>query len=175
MTRQQGIHAVLALVFLGGVLSWLPYDDSSNALGLGQSLRQLSFDRELVTLRDEPGALRARVRMGIGDSTAMNKRLKRWIAKAERLVTEHAGKTTADGGPAFVQLRGFTRNDYWLLAYQLYPLRVSGAWFEEGGTSDDPLDPAAVAQYTVHEMEVSDEQLREAQQRKLQRREDRQR
>ena len=52
-------------------------------------------------------------------------------------------KAESKGGTIYVQTRGISRNEMWVLAYDLYPVRVVGRFLEEGGKADDPVLPEA--------------------------------
>jgi len=179
MNRDGLVLAVLGAVFLSVGLRWLPDDDPFNTLGLGLPNRQLGVDLDLAGLAEDSGALRARLRAGPGAPNAKVTRWTRLITKAERLVGEHGATPPEAGDWPHVQLRGYPRNDHWMMVYQLFPLRVTGTWYEQGGRKEDAPDDSAVDLFTNRYVEAAGlsaserEILLEAQRRKLERKENR--
>lgn len=139
MDRQSIAQAVAALVVLAALVRWLPGGGPSDLLGRGAPWELLSAVAQVARDPDAPQAVgRLRNSMGTGNKLA-GLNIAHW-AHLTQLVRELRARA-APG--QVVQLRHLARNDMWMLAYDLYPLRTAGRSLEDGSLRDEPVDPQA--------------------------------
>lgn len=158
MNRILLARMVVAFATLAILLPFLPAEDKNNPLGLGGFQRALNINRRLAEHPPDSAARNARIRypgrlhparvrklLQLIDQVHVEegitaKREEAGAASQEHAAESHAPARTA---PACVQARGFLRNEFWTLSYDLYPIRVVGAFLEEGGGPGDPALPEA--------------------------------
>lgn len=132
MSRQQVVQVVLLVVFLAAGVRWLPGEDPGDVLGRGDARLPRELSQRMAGMGDDQ--VRSQLRAGFVPQFV--RRFNGWA----RLVRQ----VEADWPPdAVVQLKGATRNEGWLLRYDLYPRRVLGQALEYGGTLEDATDPSA--------------------------------
>ncbi len=135
MDRETAAQAIAMLVMLAALARWLPRGEEGDSFGRGDPWRALAIDQSLL---DEPpgshdGAAALRAMFRRDGSIA------RWTGLLEQVARLQA--RTGDGD--VIQIRGVSRNEFWTLAYDLYPAHVVGRTVEEGGSSRDAVLPEA--------------------------------
>lgn len=144
MDRQTIAQAVAALVILAALVRWLPPGESDDLLGRGDAWSLVGDVRDALASPDSdlPAAT---LRTNVGHNEELRNRV---VAHyVELLGFERLLRARATPGQ-LVQLRNLGRNDMWMLAYDLYPLRVRGQSLEDGSTRDTPVLPEADWVYT---------------------------
>ncbi|GJM20139.1 MAG: hypothetical protein DHS20C15_00540 [Planctomycetota bacterium] len=146
MDSRSLVQAVAVLVVLAILVRWIPVDPAqrgTDPLGRGWPVAHLDKDAALQELQRDaagdfgPHADRAFLRPVQGKGAARAQRLwRRWLGQAEELRARATDET-------FVQTKGMSRNDQWLLIYDLYPIPVHGKLLEDGGRVSDPTEPGA--------------------------------
>lgn len=139
MDRQTIAQAVAMLVVLAALVRWLPAAAAGDVLGRGDAHELVAVMAQVARNPDSPQAVgRLRNSLGARDPrSAAN--MAHW-AHLTLLVREL--RERAQPGDV-VQLRHFDRNDMWMLAYDLYPLRTTGTGLDGGGRREVPVDPGA--------------------------------
>ena len=117
------------LVLLAAVVRWLPAPQGRGSLGRGDAWIPLRISTRIRDSSVEPDRSIAGLRGGF--SAQGTARQYRWL----QLVRQIETRTPPD---ATVQLKGLSRNEGWILAYDLYPRRVVGEASEFGGAVGDP-------------------------------------
>jgi len=139
MDRLTLTQFVALAVVLAALVRWLPGDDpSKDPLGRGAPWLAIELDSYLEGLRaTEPDAPQAYLR-GLRrlDTDAFFRYWSRTLRDVRKIQAE-AGPET------FVQFKGMSRNEQWQLRYDLYPIPTTGAFYEDGGSEDDPTLPGA--------------------------------
>ncbi len=139
MDRQTIAQAVAMLVVLAALVRWLPPAEAGDLLGRGDPHRLLAVIAQVARDPDAPQAVgRLRNSLDARDPRAAAN-MAHW-AHLTQLVRELRGRAQAGD---VVQLRNFDRNDMWMLAYDLYPLRTTGVGLDGGGRRDLPVEPGA--------------------------------
>lgn len=139
MDRDQISQTVALLVVLAALVRWIPDGGAAPAwLGLGDPHEALAIDAFAAGEvgrgdDDSRDPVRAMLRSGNPSRTPA---FARWLAFAQQIVEQ----TPED---AVVQLKGISRNEGWILAYDVYPRRVIGVPTETGGGLSDATDPEA--------------------------------
>ena len=133
------------VVMLAALVRWLPAPASGpsapsaqgpDALGRGDAWVPLKISSRLGATASQPGQSLAGLRGGFNaQGTA---RHYRWL----QLVGQIEARTAPD---ATIQLKGVSRNEGWILRYDLYPRRVVGEPAESGGGLEDPTLPGVAA------------------------------
>ena len=131
MDRESIAQTVALLVVALACVRWLPAAGPDDWLGRGAPRAALQLDAMFAS-GDRPAQTRAALRAGFAPA-----RVQRYIAWAG-LVRQIQDRTAADG---VIQLKGISRNESWLLAYDLYPRRVVGDTSERGSRVDDATLP----------------------------------
>ncbi len=139
MDRQTIAQAVAALVVLAALVRWLPPGAAGDLLGRGDPYELLGAVRQVALDPDAPQALGLlRNSLGVGDPRRpLNTAHWAHLTQRVRELRERAAPGDV------VQLRNLGRNDMWMLAYDLYPLRTLGLSLEGGGGRDLPVEPEA--------------------------------
>lgn len=139
MDRQTLAQAVAMLVVLAALVRWLPAAEGGDLLGRGDPHELVAVVAQVARNPDSPQAVgRLRNSIGARDPRAAAN-MAHW-AHLTLLVRELRGRARPGD---VVQLRNFDRNDLWMLAYDLYPLRTAGVGLDAGGGRDLPVDPDA--------------------------------
>jgi hypothetical protein len=139
MDRQTIAQAVAMLVVLAALVRWLPPAAPGDLLGRGDPRELVSVIVQVARDPDSPQAVgRLRNSLGARDPRAASN-MAHW-AHLTLLVRELRGR--AQPGDV-VQLRNVDRNDMWMLAYDLYPLRTTGTGPDAGGRRDLAVEPDA--------------------------------
>ena len=139
MDRDQVAQTVALVVVLAALVRWMPLGDAAPAwLGAGDPLSALAIDRFATSDagRGDDGSrdpVRATLRSGNPKRTPA---FARWLQFSRQIVE-------ATPPDAVVQIKGLTRNEMWIFAYDLYPRRVVGTTRENGGTPGDATHPDA--------------------------------
>jgi hypothetical protein len=132
VSRQQVVQVVLLVVFLAAGLRWLPGEDAGDVLGRGDARLPRYLSARMEGMGDDQ--VRSNLRGGFVPLSV--RRYNGWA----RVVRQVEASWAED---AVVQLKGVTRNEGWVLRYDLYPRRVLGEPLEYGGSLEDATDPAA--------------------------------
>jgi hypothetical protein len=128
MDRQTLAQAVALLVVLGALVRWLPapggegptrHVEQADILGRGMPWEILVMDARQFAEAEERTAWLARM-LGATRPSLYMPRFYQLLGLIERI------RERARPGDA-VQLRNVARNEAWIAAYYLYPLRVVGA------------------------------------------------
>ncbi|MHC5210087.1 MAG: hypothetical protein ACYTG2_05155 [Planctomycetota bacterium] len=146
MDRQTIAQAVALLIVLGALVRWLPAPgqegpvrevEQTDPLGRGMPWEILVMDVRQATRAEDPTAWLARM-LGATRPAVYTPRFYQMLGLTRR-IRENA---TPD---QLVQLRNVARNESWIAAYYLYPLRVVGA----PGTGRDEAPPLPEADWIV--------------------------
>ncbi len=139
MDRDQITQTIALLVVLLGIARWMPLIDVMPPwFGAEDPLHAVRLD-DLAASEDGRGAdgssdpVRAMLRAGNPRRTP---HFTRWLTFAHEI-------KAATPDDAVVQLKGISRNEGWILAYDLYPRHVIGEAKDHGGTTSDATDASA--------------------------------
>jgi hypothetical protein len=137
MNRTTLAQVLVIIVILSAFLPILPCNPK-NRLGLGGFLRAWELNRKLAAHPFGSAESRTFTRLR---GKLITERVRQFMDSIEKVL----GQAREQGNPETVrvQVRGIMRNEAWLLAYDLYPVRVIGRFREEGGLSRDPVLPEA--------------------------------
>lgn len=144
MDRDQIAQTVALIVVLAAVGRWLPLGDALPAwIGADDRSQAWQIDGLAASAAGQgpdgsSDPVRAMLRAG---NPKRAPAFTRWLAFARQIV-----ETTPED--AVVQLKGISRNEGWIFAYDVYPRRVIGTPIDRGGSLDDPTDPEATVVVT---------------------------
>ncbi|MBU0754171.1 MAG: hypothetical protein KJ645_03465 [Planctomycetes bacterium] len=130
------VWVVIVLTTLGMLIPLLP-GGKKDPLGLGSFWPVLEFNKTVAARSPHHPETRAQLRFlgqfGKQKTAQLMQAVQQVKAavEAERLSDVH------------VQVRGFARNEAWVLAYDFYPIKVIGRYADEGGFPNDPILPEA--------------------------------
>lgn len=144
------VVAMLVVLFAG--LRWLPMEDPTNPLGLGDPHRTLALDASLAAVGPDSDDAIVLLR----SLNRMRYEQEGFRAHWSRLLRKVA-QVHAEAGPdTFVQFKGIIRNDLWPLMYYLYPVRHTFRSMEDGTAWDDEDLPGTTHSIRARMMAYSD-------------------
>ncbi len=135
MDRDSISQTVALLVVVLACVRWLPASGTEDWLGRGAPRAALKLDAMFAS-GERPLQTAMALRAGFAPL-----RVQRYLAWAQlvRQIEER-------GEPGSrIQLKGVSRNEGWLLAYDLYPHRVVGETAENGSSAADETRPDVFA------------------------------
>jgi hypothetical protein len=137
MDRKILARMIMVFLLLSMVLPFLP-GKPKDPFGLGGMQRAWKTNQRIMAFPPGSADQRAILRFRGMLKPAMIRQLMEFVEEVEVF-----SRTEAKGETLCVQLRGISRNVMWTLAYDFYPVRVIGRFYEEGGRPDDPILPEA--------------------------------
>ncbi len=141
MTRQTVSQAVAMLVVIWSLFRWWPHENYRGlpdyTFGRGDPQMMLSVDDLVASDMEAKVRVRGVIRGLVRGFSQLYQA--RWME-----LLRHARTVRMQGERAdVVHLKGMPGNDWYMLAYYLYPLRCVGDPYEDGGSVKEPTLPEA--------------------------------